>query len=217
MMQTNEFYAIQNKKQMAALKAPTRQEILDVLATMGDASIAEIAAALGRPADSLYYHMRILQKVGLVFDAGERMVGTHHEALFRTPSPDMRLTYKIGPKGNAGSVVPIVDAMLRLTSRDFAEAFGGESVVEGDNRELWATRSTGWLTPEHVRKLNRYIARLRGTTVTSRPGTGQLFGLTLVLTPLTRKAPVDKAALSPSNRTARERRSKKRISARNGG
>jgi DNA-binding transcriptional ArsR family regulator len=123
MSKASQSYIIQSKKQMAALKAPTRQEILDVLAPMGDASIAEIAVALGRPADSLYYHMRILQKSGLVLAAGERTTGTHREALFRTPAPDMRLAYEPGPKGNARNVTPIVDAMLRLTARDVVEGF----------------------------------------------------------------------------------------------
>jgi DNA-binding transcriptional ArsR family regulator len=196
MSKASQSYIIQSKKQMAALKAPTRQEILDVLAPMGDASIAEIAVALGRPADSLYYHMRILQKSGLVLAAGERTTGTHREALFRTPAPDMRLAYEPGPKGNARNVTPIVDAMLRLTARDVVEGFQDERVVvAGDNRELWATRTTGWLTAQELTKVNRYIAKLRSVTTQSPAGNGQLFGLTMVLTPLNRST---EAANSPT-------------------
>ena len=35
-------------------------------------SVAELAAARGRPADSLYYHLRVLTRVGLVLGAGTR-------------------------------------------------------------------------------------------------------------------------------------------------
>jgi hypothetical protein len=196
---SNEFYSIRSKKQMAALKAPMRQEVLDVLAPMGDASIVEIAAALGRPADSLYYHIRILQKVGLVLDAGERKVGAHREALFRTPSSDMRLAYEPGPRGNATNVVPIVDAMLRLTTRDLADGFQHQGVlVEGDNRELWATRTTGWLTSEDLTKVNRYIGRLLNTTTRSDAGHGRLYGLTMVLTPLNRSKETEDSSNSIS-------------------
>lgn len=212
MSKASQPYIIQSKEQMAALKAPTRQEILDVLAPMGDASIAEIAVALGRPADSLYYHMRILQKSGLVLAAGERTTGTHREALFRTPSPDMRLAYEPGPKGNARNVTPIVDAMLRLTARDVVEGFQDEGVVvAGDNRELWATRTTSWLTVQELMKVNLYIAKLRNVTTQSPAGNGRLFGLTMVLTPLNRfTEAANSPKLSPRNRSRKSTSSKKR-------
>jgi DNA-binding transcriptional ArsR family regulator len=212
MPKTSQSYIIQSKKQMAALKAPTRQEILDVLATMGDASIAEIAVALGRAADSLYYHMRILQMSGLVLAAGERTTGSHREAIFRTPAPDMKLAYEPGPKGNARNVTPIVDAMLRLTARDVVEGFQDEGViVAGDSRELWATRTTGWLTAQDLAKVNHYIAKLRDVTTQSPAGNGQLFGLTLVLAPLNRLTEAaNSSKLSPRSRSRKSTSSHKR-------
>jgi len=111
-----------------------------MLAPMGAVSIAELASALGRPADSLYYHIRILQKAGLVHAAGS--TGTRAEALYCAVAPDLRLAYEPGAKGNAKSVTAIVDSMLRLTSRDFQQAFQNrETIVESEQRELWASRS----------------------------------------------------------------------------
>ena len=172
---------------MAALKASARQEILDVLAPMGAVSVAELASALGRPADSLYYHIRILQKAGLVQTAGSRDNGVRVEALYCAVGTDLRLAYKSGAKGNAKNVTAIVDSMLRLTSRDFQKAFEDEeTVVEGEQRELWATRTTGWLTEEQVAEVNRHISALVQTTTISSPGKGRLFALTTILTPLNR-------------------------------
>ena len=65
-------YIIRDKRQMRALAAATRQEIVDVLPRMGTVSVAELAAALGRPADALYFHLRILKRAGLVRSAGTR-------------------------------------------------------------------------------------------------------------------------------------------------
>ncbi|HYV40165.1 MAG TPA: helix-turn-helix domain-containing protein, partial [Thermoanaerobaculia bacterium] len=59
-------YSITRPDQLAALASPVRQEIVDVLAGMPRAPIAAIAAALGRPANGLYYHVRELVRVGLV-------------------------------------------------------------------------------------------------------------------------------------------------------
>ena len=183
------FYVIQQRKQLVALKAAARQELLDVLSSMGTVSIAELAAAIGKPADSLYYHVGILQKVGLVLAAGVREVAGRNERMYRAVASDLRLAYTAGPKGNAEAITPIVDSMLRLTSRDFKAGFADEAtLVEGPQRELWAARTTGWLTAQQVAELNQYIASMRQTTVSSPPRRGEerLYALTMVLTPLNR-------------------------------
>ena len=178
-------YLIRSRKQMAALKAPTRQEIVDVLGPMGVASVADLASALGRPADALYYHLRILLKAGLVLEAGERKSGVRSEALYRTIAPSMSLVYLPGKSGNSKDVTPIIESMLRLTARDFRQSFDSPTtVVEGVSRELWAIRRTGWLTEQQVAAVNRQIERLQRTTLKSAAGNGKLFGLTMVLAPL---------------------------------
>jgi DNA-binding transcriptional ArsR family regulator len=182
-------YILRSRKQLATLKAAARQELLDVLSSMGKVSVAELAAALGKPADSLYYHLRILQKAGLVVEDGTHQEAGHSERLYRAVASDLRLAYTPGLKGNAEAVTPIVDAMLRLTSRDFKAAFeNGTTVVEGPQRELWAARTTGWLTEQQVEELNRHLASMRQITVSSPPRDGgeRLYALTMVLTPLNR-------------------------------
>jgi len=182
-------FFIRDARQIAALKAASRQEVMDVLATMGTVSIAELAVALGRPADSLYYHIRILHRVGLVQASGSRDSGGRAEKLYRAVSSYLRLDYVPGKKGNAKGVAPIVDSMLRLTSRDFKQAFRDEKVaVDGPQRELWANRSTGWLTRKQVAEINRHIAAMLRITVASPPKDDKrLFALTMVLIPLRRE------------------------------
>src|SRR5580704_15095748 len=104
MASTKDNYIIRDKRQMRALAASTRQEIVDVLPRMGTVSVAEIATALRRPADSLYYHLRILKRVGLVLDAGYRMLNGRREALFSAVAPELSLRYELGKKGNGREV-----------------------------------------------------------------------------------------------------------------
>jgi DNA-binding transcriptional ArsR family regulator len=101
-------YIIRSKRQMRALAAPTRQEIVDVLPGMGTVSVAELATALGRPADSLYYHLRILNRVGLVRSAGSHRLNGRRETLFRAIAPEMSLCYELGRKGNGSQVNAII-------------------------------------------------------------------------------------------------------------
>ena len=166
-MQDN--YIIRSKRQMRALAASTRQEIVDVLPRMGTVSVAEIATALRRPADSLYYHLRILKRVGLVLDAGYRMLNGRREALFSAVAPELSLRYELGKKGNGREVNAIIASMLRLGMRDFRNSFEtGEAAVSGPGRELWALRTTGWLTREQVGEVNRYIRKLM--EIAAEPG-----------------------------------------------
>ncbi|MGH9702882.1 MAG: winged helix-turn-helix domain-containing protein, partial [Candidatus Acidiferrales bacterium] len=77
-------HLIRSETQLAALAAAARQEIVDVLEQMGTVSVAELAAALGRPADALYFHLRALTRAGLVRKTGYRARPGGKEALFRT-------------------------------------------------------------------------------------------------------------------------------------
>jgi DNA-binding transcriptional ArsR family regulator len=170
---------ISKDDQLRALASSARQEIVDVLSRMGTASIAEIAAALGRPADALYYHLRELVRVRLVVRS-VRKRGGREEALFRTVAPMLELRY-------GSPLTPrIISSMLRLGARDFRRAFASGAVsTAGPRRELWALRTTGWLTPGDVAGVNRGMRALRDAV--SRPRRpGRLYAITIVLTPLDR-------------------------------
>jgi DNA-binding transcriptional ArsR family regulator len=186
MKRVAENYTIRNRKQMRALAASTRQEIVDMLPRMGTVSVAELARALGRPADSLYYHLHVLTNVGLVLSAGSRTRNGRSEALYRAVARELRLWYKLGKGGNGSEIVPIVASMMRLGVRDFRKSFrAGNAAVSGPHRELWALRKTAWLSKRQIAEINRGIGKfLQLTSGTGR--NGRLYGVTVLLTPLDR-------------------------------
>ena len=181
-------YIVRSKRQMRALAAPTRQEIMDVLPRMGTVSVAELGDALGRPADSLYYHLRILEQVGLVRGAGSRRLNGRRESLFSSIAREMSLCYELGKKGNGSEVNAIIASMLRLGIRDFSKSFeSGDAAVSGPNRELWALRKTGWLSQAQIAEVNRSIEKLiHAMAVPER--NGRLYSVSIVLTPLSRRS-----------------------------
>jgi DNA-binding transcriptional ArsR family regulator len=181
-------YVARTKKQLAALASSARQEIVDVLSQMGTVSVSELAASLGRPADALYYHLRVLRRAGLVMHADDRNQGRRHEELFRTVSPDLQLRYEMGRGGNSREITAIVGSMLRLGTRDFRRTFqSGDAKVSGSGRELWALRRTGWLTLEGIVRVNQSIESL--VHAVSKPrGQGRLYAITVLLTPLDHRA-----------------------------
>jgi DNA-binding transcriptional ArsR family regulator len=174
-------HRVRAPKQLAALVAPARQEIVDALEQLGTASVAELAATLGRPADALYFHLRALVRAGLVRGAGSRARTGGTEALYRTIAPTLQLKYE---PGNRTTIAAIVASMLRLATRDFARSLArGDVVVDGPRRELHALRKVGRLSAPQLARLNRGIAALV-REITASPGRGRLYAVTLTVTPL---------------------------------
>jgi predicted transcriptional regulator len=187
MPQPNSLYVIVSKKQLTALTSASRQEILDVLTQMGTVSVAELAATLGRPPDALYYHLRILLRAGLVKNSGHRKAGRRKEALFRAVAHDLRIDYDLARRRNENALAAVAASMLRLGIRDFRHAVRNQSViVSGKYRELWAARKTGWLKKSDLPGILASIERL-GQSVARPLGSGQLYGITILLTPLNRR------------------------------
>jgi DNA-binding transcriptional ArsR family regulator len=178
-------YLIQSPAQVAALAAPVRQDIVDALSETGPMSVGALAALLGRAADSLYYHLKILRQAGLVVETGRRAEGGRPETLFDAVSPDLRIDSQAVRRRNRGDLEAIVSAMLRLSGRDYARALKDEAVVfTGPERSLVAQRKTHWMTAADLKRFNRLFAELERCG-SAEPGQGRLFAVTVLLTPLT--------------------------------
>jgi predicted transcriptional regulator len=177
-------HKIRRVRQLAVLAGAARQEIIDVLEQMGTASVAELAAALDRPADALYFHLRALTRAGLVRHAGYRARPGGKEALFHTAARELQLEYQPHRAANRRAVSAIVASMLRLATRDFTRAFQrGQVLVTGEHRELWSLRKVGRLSPSQLAEVNRRIQGL-AQHVCAPQGKGRLYAVTIVLTPL---------------------------------
>jgi hypothetical protein len=177
-------HTISRTDQLAAIVSPVRQELLDVLARVDAVSLAELGALLGRPSDGLYYHVRVLRRVRLVESAGTRSAGGRKEELFRAVASQFAVRYAPASARHSGAMNDVVSAMLRLGARDFRRAQKAPGTkFEGPERDLWALRTTGWLRPADVRKVNRLIRTLAESTARSRPP-GRLYALTMLLAPL---------------------------------
>jgi DNA-binding transcriptional ArsR family regulator len=180
--------AIASRTQLRALVSPLRQEIVDLLARTGPASAAELGQLIRRAPDGLYYHLRALERAGLVSLAGTRRRGGREEAVYRSTHAQPAVRHDAVPDGNSPQISAIVASMLRLGIRDFRRAAKtGDVRTSGARRDLWALRVTGWLTPAEVGAVNRRIRALRDAVGKPR-SSGRLYGITILLTPLDHRA-----------------------------
>jgi hypothetical protein len=179
-------FTIRTRAQLAAIASPVRQEILDGVQAIGPCSIAAAAELLGRPADALYYHVRTLERLGLLVQAGTRRNGRRDEALYDVPNRPLRIRYEPADPANRAVVRRAVAAAVRLSQRDFDGALAsGEFVAHGPRRSAWGGRVKGWLTPAELARVNGHIdqiSRLIGRA--GRPKGARLHSFAWLLAPI---------------------------------
>jgi DNA-binding transcriptional ArsR family regulator len=179
---------IENPKEIELLASPTRIEIVDTLESLGgEATVAELAAQLGRPADGLYYHLRQLADGGLLIETA-----TPEGRRYRTRMAEgerLRLRYKPGKNANAKAVGDVAASVLRVAGRDFKRAIADpDAIAEGALRELWAARNKGWVGDGELAEINRLLMRI--ITLLHRPRTtarNRLLALSWIVAPVDAK------------------------------
>jgi DNA-binding transcriptional ArsR family regulator len=182
--------AVEDAQEIELLASPTRIELVDTLEALGgEASVAELAAQLGRPADGLYYHLRQLAEGGLLI---EEATPSGRRYRTRTPAGErLRLRYKPGKTANAKAVGGVAASVLRIAGRDFTRALADpEAIVDGPMRELWAARNKGWVGRAELAEINRLL--LRVAELLHRPRAAsrdRLIVLSWILAPIVAKPP----------------------------
>ena len=185
---------IENAAEIALLASPARIELIDTLEALGgEASVAELAAQLGRPADGLYYHLRQLAEGGLLTEEA-----TPEGRRYRTRMPRgerLRLRYRPGKTANAEAVGGVAASVLRVAGRDFSRALADpSSIVEGPLRELWAARNKGWVGDAELAEINKLLLRMNTLLRRARsPTSDRLVALSWILAPVDAK-PARRAA-----------------------
>jgi DNA-binding transcriptional ArsR family regulator len=175
-------FLIEDAAQIRALESPMRQELVDALTTLGPSSISDLAAYLGRHADSLYFHMRKLVKVKLVVVNEQRKVGRHEFAIYAVPGKQARLVYR---PAVLRSVRKVVAGAVRLSVREFQRAIlQPNEVMQGPARALWGGRVKGWMTIEQLAEVNRLLEQVFQILNQDGPGPDRrVYSLGWVLTP----------------------------------
>ncbi len=181
----NKPYQITGARKLASLTSPVRQEILDAMHALGPGTVAEIAEALNRAPDSLYYHLKILLAVGLVLETGVRTGGPRPEAVYDLPGRPMTIKYSQAPKTRR-AIAKTVSGMLRLTDRDFQTAVENHKTsFNGENPVLNGARLKAWLNRDQIDRIKEHLADIEQIMSNGRkePDT-ELVAFTRLLIPM---------------------------------
>lgn len=143
------------RDQREVLASPLRIEIVGMFSYRDELSIADMAERMGVRAGSLYHHVGLLEKVGLLRRTGERRKGKRDEALFGLVH--RYLEVPLEPE-DGEDTRRTVAAAFRMAERDFAHALGRDDIrTEGPDRNLIATRAHVRASPRLLARINKHI------------------------------------------------------------
>ena len=103
--------------ELRALRSPLRQDIVLVLESVGPSSVAEIAERLGRSTHSLYYHVRQLERAGLVRTHEVRSTGRRDETVYALVSKGLVIDQRQRSQPFLEALGEMYSAALRRAER----------------------------------------------------------------------------------------------------
>jgi hypothetical protein len=171
------------REQREALTSPLRVEILGQFTGPTPLSVRDLAERMGRTPHSIYYHVHLLARVGLLREVGRREGGGRSEALYQ-PVRD-RVGLDAADPGAGLAIRRTMGAAFRMAERDLEAAL--ES-APGDPR-LFGMRAHFRAPPRVLKQVRRHLqAALEIVQREARRGAGRdqgpLYSLTLALLPL---------------------------------
>jgi len=185
MGQRPETYQISKPEQIAALMSARRHDIGDRLAAGGPMSIKELAEQIGAKPSALYHHIQKMLEVGLVVEAGSRVVRRKREQLYATPAPRMRLIGALASGEHGEAMNEIVAALSRQMARDFkAGEQSPVKVVDGEDKNYGFFRLVGRPTPAQLARLNACLTEIAEILWKADDPDAPLIGLGWVMAPL---------------------------------
>ncbi|MEE9269764.1 MAG: helix-turn-helix domain-containing protein [Candidatus Krumholzibacteria bacterium] len=191
MSQRQKSYLLESAAQRTAVSSPIRLEILGQFTSPGGMSIAEVAERMGRPAATLYYHFRILEKVGLLVRTGSRPGTKKSEALYEPVANRFEFPVEPDSQSAVRAAIKTLSLAFRMAERDLESALtSGTARTSGKHRNAIAgrlhcrtTRSTLAEINQHLRAIEKIFER-EGRRVTVSPDADEYLSFTLALLPL---------------------------------
>ena len=179
-------FVLRRPAQLATLASAVRCRIVESLSVHGASSVAELAGRLDRVPESLYYHIALLRKVGLVKQSGRRRAKRRPEAIYELIAPRLVIDPKRRTPAYREALADSCAALMRLTDRNYRAALEqGNITLSGDHQNLSTRYCTARLNSPALAKLNRLLQQVvKHLDDHDDPEQPDTYAVTLVVTPV---------------------------------
>jgi DNA-binding transcriptional ArsR family regulator len=181
---------ITTPKAWAVYIAPARLELVETMRMLAPCSIAEIAAAIDRPADTLYRHIEKLRKIGVVTEAWVRRSGRRFEQVFDLAGDDFRPHFRdTSPRTTNKMFGDATKSIAKILLRTTRDATAAEQIVfEPSKRNAFAKFEHAWLSQAEVEQLGEmFLAIKRFMDARKSRREGRLYLAAFAAVPVHRK------------------------------
>lgn len=176
---------IDDPRQLRCLASPVRMDIVDHLAGRGPMPIKDLAREIGRAPSSIYHHVRLLLRVGLVVEAGVQVLNRKSERLYATPAPRMRLKRALGDKRHKRVMREIVGALARESERDVARGLDHPRArTDGSARNLGFFRFVNRIDRRSLERVNALLDEIAELVWQAPAPNGEVVTFTWTLAPV---------------------------------
>lgn len=179
-------YPIEDPEQLRAIAPPSRQRVVSGLEALGTVSVRDLAAHLGRSAESLYFHLRKLVDCGLVEEMGERRTGRRTERLYRLVAPRLRIAGDLDDPEFRDALAEACRSVTRATERDYCRSLElGNARLHGKGRNLALHHFHVHLKPADRHRMVQLLEELTAFVIEHNdPEGGELHSFTSALSPV---------------------------------
>jgi hypothetical protein len=211
-MKRKSVHQVQSPAAWGVLISPVRAEMAEALRLLGPCSLAEIGAAINRPADALYKHLELLQQAGFVVEAGFRKGARNVEQLFDVVADDFMIDFKDGTGAAENkAVVTTANSFLKALGRAVRDSAAARQLeFHPARRNIAISYELSWLTPEDFQEVRSLIARIKQLMDAGKQKReGRLYMSLFVATPVTRRRGAGERGQSSSRLAAGTAKKKK--------
>lgn len=202
----SETYWVLQRKQLRSLVSQRRLEIIDRLVAAGPLAAKELARLVGAQPSALYHHLRQLMDVGLVVEAGSRVVRRRREVLYMTRAPRIRLFRALQDSSNAREMIKITATMSRQMSRDFRRGIKSPAArPSGALQNLGFMRLLASPSPATLRRINKNLAEIGELLFTSTDARYEPLSLAWIMAPVQRAQAAGGAGRTRSKAASRRK------------
>lgn len=154
-----DIYNLETIEQMRAIADPLRVGIIQALAFQA-MTATQLGGALGLPANKVHYHVRELEKAGLVRLVETREKGGILEKYYRTVARDFRVPTALFSAAPDESVAVIADHLERIL-HEYLQALSRRARTSTkEPAELTLVSGRLWLTEEEDKRLTEEVEKL---------------------------------------------------------
>jgi DNA-binding transcriptional ArsR family regulator len=138
-----EFYELETVEQLRALADPLRLRMIDEV-TRKAMTVTQVGEAVGVPANKAHYHMRELERVGLVRIVETREKSGILEKYYMTVARDLNVPKSLLQQASPDESIAAASELVQSVMRNFMESFAHavrtqnwDSTIHLDYNDLW--------------------------------------------------------------------------------